>query len=109
MHELFYSGIANKNLLLERTIKEALHELGHNYGLRHCIDWDCVMHASNGIEEVDIKEITYCNKCKTKVEGYNIVFDGYCITDNDPDYQCVECGAFIYSKRGNFYFEERDI
>lgn len=70
LHELFYSGIANEKLLLERTIKETLHELGHNYGLRHCLDWDCVMHASHGIEEVDIKGITYCKKCKTKVEGY---------------------------------------
>ena len=70
LHELFYSGIANESLLLERTIKETLHELGHNYGLRHCNDWDCVMHASHGIEEVDIKGITYCNKCKSKVEGY---------------------------------------
>lgn len=70
LHEIFYSGIANENLLLNRTIKEFLHELGHNYGLRHCIDWDCVMHASHGIEEVDIKGITYCSKCRTKVEGY---------------------------------------
>ena len=70
LHEIFYSGIANESLLLERTIKETLHELGHNYGLRHCIDWDCVMHASNGIEEVDIKGNTYCKKCRTMVEGY---------------------------------------
>ena len=70
LHEEFYSGISNDNLLLERTIKEALHELGHNYGLRHCIDWDCVMHASHGIEEVDIKGITFCAECKPYVEGY---------------------------------------
>ena len=70
LHEEFYSGISNENLLLERTIKEALHELGHCYGLRHCIDWDCVMHSSNGIEEVDIKGSTFCRKCISKVEGY---------------------------------------
>ena len=70
LHEEFYSGISNENLLIERTIKEALHELGHCYGLRHCIDWDCVMHSSNGIEEVDIKGNTFCRKCISKVEGY---------------------------------------
>jgi archaemetzincin len=70
LHEEFYSGISNENLLLERTIKEALHEIGHNYGLRHCIDWDCVMHASHGIEEVDIKGNTFCRKCISKVEDY---------------------------------------
>jgi archaemetzincin len=70
LHEEFYSGISNEGLLLERTIKEALHELGHNYGLRHCIDWDCVMHASHGIEEVDIKGKTFCRKCVSQIEGY---------------------------------------
>jgi len=70
LHEEFYSGISNDNLLLERTTKEALHELGHCYGLRHCIDWDCVMHSSPGIEEVDIKGNTFCRKCISKVEGY---------------------------------------
>ena len=70
LHEEFYSGISNENLLFERTIKEALHELGHCYGLRHCIDWDCVMHSSNGIEEVDIKGNTFCRNCISKVEGY---------------------------------------
>lgn len=70
LHEEFYSGISNKNLLLERTIKEVLHELGHCYGLRHCIDWDCVMHSSPGIEGVDIKGNAFCHKCISKVEGY---------------------------------------
>lgn len=70
LHEEFYSGISNENLLLERTIKETLHELGHNFGLRHCIDWDCVMHASHGIEEVDIKGADFCKKCVANIEGY---------------------------------------
>lgn len=70
LHEEFYSGISDEKLLLERTIKEALHELGHNYGLRHCINWDCVMHSSHGIEEVDIKGNTYCSSCVSKIIGY---------------------------------------
>ena len=70
LHEEFYSGITNEKLLLERTIKEALHELGHCYGLRHCVDWDCVMHSSPGIEEVDIKGNTFCRNCVSQIEGY---------------------------------------
>jgi archaemetzincin len=70
LHEEFYSGITNEKLLLERTIKEALHELGHCYGLRHCIDWDCVMHSSPGIEEVDIKGNTFCRNCVSQIDGY---------------------------------------
>ncbi len=70
LHEEFYSGISDENLLLNRTIKEVLHELGHCYGLRHCLDWDCVMHSSPGIEEVDIKGNTFCRNCISKIEGY---------------------------------------
>jgi len=59
LHEEFYSGTSDSGLLLERTLKESLHELGHNYGLIHCHDWDCVMHSSNSVEEVDIKDIIF--------------------------------------------------
>ncbi|MEJ5262534.1 MAG: archaemetzincin family Zn-dependent metalloprotease [Ignavibacterium sp.] len=67
LHEEFYSGITDEKLLIERTVKEILHELGHNFGLIHCKDWDCVMHSSLGIEEVDIKGIDYCDNCKSKI------------------------------------------
>ncbi len=72
LHEEFYSGTSNHNLLLERTLKEILHELGHNFGLKHCLNWDCVMHASLSIEEVDIKGDKYCKTCATSVEGVKI-------------------------------------
>ena len=67
LHEEFYSGLSDDELLIKRAMKEILHELGHNFGLKHCDNWDCVMHASPGIEEVDIKGDGYCNKCSTQV------------------------------------------
>lgn len=67
LHEEFYSGNSDDKLLIERTIKEILHELGHNFGLIHCKNWDCVMHSSLGIEEVDIKGIDYCKSCKSLI------------------------------------------
>lgn len=69
LHEEFYSGNTNNELLIQRTMKEVLHELGHNFGLVHCRDWDCVMHSSMGIEEVDIKGMTYCKSCSSHVKG----------------------------------------
>jgi archaemetzincin len=72
LHEEFYSGNSNYKLLLERTIKEILHELGHNFGLKHCFDWDCVMHSSLSIEEVDIKGNKYCKTCAPSIDGYKI-------------------------------------
>lgn len=64
LHEEFYSGRSDSKLLLARAMKELLHELGHNYGLVHCRNWDCVMHASSGIEEVDIKGSGFCSSCR---------------------------------------------
>ena len=68
LHEEFYSEITDENLLKERTMKEIFHELGHNFGLKHCADWDCVMHSSTSIEEVDIKGNYYCKKCEREID-----------------------------------------
>ncbi len=63
LHEEFYSGKTDEELLLKRSLKEVLHELGHNFGLLHCNNWDCVMHSSPGIEQVDIKGDFFCKNC----------------------------------------------
>jgi archaemetzincin len=69
LHEEFYTGRTDEELLFERTIKEILHELGHNFGLLHCSSWDCVMHASAEIEEVDIKGRVYCKDCRRSLQS----------------------------------------
>jgi len=73
LHEEFYLGKTDEKLLLKRVTKEVLHELGHNFGLLHCSDWDCVMHSSLGIEEVDIKGQSYCYNCKEMISEYKIL------------------------------------
>lgn len=72
LHEEFYTSERNPELLLERTFKEIMHELGHNFGLLHCKDWHCVMHSSSGIEEVDLKSNLYCEDCKIKLNSIEI-------------------------------------
>ncbi len=64
----FYGDFPNEWLLGERSIKEAMHELGHVFGLAHCPNPKCVMHFSNSISDTDYKEKDYCRMCRKKLE-----------------------------------------
>ncbi len=46
-----------------RIIKEAAHELGHAFDLRHCEDSHCIMHYCRKIEDVDNKSDRFCRYC----------------------------------------------
>ena len=50
--------------LLSRLEKEAIHELGHTFGLKHCADPDCVMQYSVGLECADRKFSFFCPACR---------------------------------------------
>ncbi|HTS71178.1 MAG TPA: archaemetzincin [Terriglobia bacterium] len=63
LRQEFYGMPPDPELLRERLLKEALHELGHTYGLRHCHDYTCVMSASNGVERIDLKQAEFCPAC----------------------------------------------
>lgn len=53
----------DRNLFEERVLKEAIHELGHNFGLSHCLNKKCPMHFSNNVLDTDLKGIELCEKC----------------------------------------------
>ena len=59
----FYGDAPNELLFLERTLKEAVHELGHTLGLEHCPQSLCVMHFSNSILDTDAKQELFCKDC----------------------------------------------
>jgi archaemetzincin len=56
-----------EKLLLERSLKEAVHELGHTLGLGHCEDVKCVMHFSNSLVDTDVKGLYFCSRCRPKL------------------------------------------
>jgi archaemetzincin len=54
----------------ERRAKtEAIHELGHAYGLSHCDDRRCVMWFSNTLAESDRKGTRFCSRHAAELEA----------------------------------------
>jgi archaemetzincin len=59
----YYQLPPDQELFERRVIKEAIHELGHTYGLAHCKNPDCIMFFSNTLADTDRKGPGFCEKC----------------------------------------------
>ncbi|MBZ5551593.1 MAG: archaemetzincin [Acidobacteriia bacterium] len=64
LRQEFYGLPANRMLLLARVVKEALHEIGHTFGLIHCPERTCPMSLSTNIHQVDTKGSEFCTGCR---------------------------------------------
>lgn len=63
LHNRFYGLPENKDVTTDRLLKEAVHELGHTYGLIHCSQPKCVMNSSTYVENIDQKPAEFCSSC----------------------------------------------
>jgi len=67
LDQRFYGRPASYERFKERAVKEAIHELGHCYGLDHCKSKECVMVFSNDVISVDTKGKFFCESCREKL------------------------------------------
>lgn len=54
----------DQELLMLRLRKVVIHELGHTFGLVHCLNPECVMRSSTYVEDIDQKKLQLCNQCR---------------------------------------------
>ncbi|TDW52631.1 archaemetzincin [Flavobacterium sp. 270] len=59
----------NFNLCLSRLLKICSHEIGHMFGLHHCVEVNCAMNGTNSLVETDTKVIRLCSVCQRKLNS----------------------------------------
>lgn len=61
------SGPDEKDRLLTRTLKIAMHETGHMFSMKHCIKYECLMSGTNHLAETDRRPLDNCPECMAKL------------------------------------------
>jgi archaemetzincin len=69
LRQSFYGLPEDLTLFHQRALKEAIHELGHTWGLSHCPAPRCVMHFSNSLHDTDVKGPGFCSQCRARLEA----------------------------------------
>lgn len=69
LNSIFYGLPEDRALFRSRIVKEAIHELGHTFGLIHCQNQRCVMKSSTYVEDVDQKSAEMCDNCRRQLRG----------------------------------------
>ena len=68
LHNRFYGLPENREVTTDRLLKEAVHELGHTFGLIHCSQPKCVMNSSTYVENIDQKPAELCPLCQKSIK-----------------------------------------
>jgi archaemetzincin len=68
LRQEFYGLPADREIFVQRAVKEALHESGHMFGLVHCTDGRCAMSLATNIRQIDSKHAEFCAACAARLD-----------------------------------------
>ncbi|RLJ23487.1 archaemetzincin [Chryseobacterium sp. 7] len=60
---------SNFNESLLRLVKISSHEIGHMFGISHCLNANCVMNGTNSLSETDYHLARACSLCQRKLNS----------------------------------------
>jgi archaemetzincin len=63
----FYGLAPDREALMGRAGKEALHETGHMFGLVHCAERRCAMSLATNVRQIDSKDNAFCPPCAARL------------------------------------------
>ena len=104
--ESFISEKDEYKVILLRTVKTVVHELGHLFGIKHCMHYDCVMNVEYCMEVTLDSTLDFCPVCYQKILhciGFDHVERYKKLTE-----VCVQFGSFFSSLEKEFE-EKHDI
>lgn len=67
-YRLGSARVDSSGVFRARVVKEAVHEIGHMFGLKHCTNATCVMHFSERLADTDRKQDDFCTECEQKMK-----------------------------------------
>eukprot|EP01083_Nonionella_stella_P044262 119236_1 len=73
-------------LFFRRCVKVLVHEIGHLFGIKHCVFMECIMNGSNHGQESDMKPVHLCPVCLHKLYLSRLKKS----KKNKPDYQPLD-------------------
>ena len=71
LRQTFYHLPEDQTLFHQRILTEAVHELGHTFGLGHCGNPRYVMFFSNSLTDTDRKGLEFCRSCYSKLHRFS--------------------------------------
>jgi archaemetzincin len=96
------SDSVNFTTCLSRLINITSHEIGHMFGLHHCVASQCVMNGSNSLAESDLQPARLCSRCLKKLY-WNIRFN------NEARLNALTQFFYTHRLKKDYFLADEDV